>query len=143
LQAALRYRPDVVFLGRRPPQELGSLLALVDVAVSPHPILEGDFYFCPLKVLEYAAAGCAVVASAQGDVPRLLDLGRVGVALSDPNLQAWYTAIVGLLDDPERAAFLGREARAWVHDHYTWRHAALQVEHVLRSSIVSNPSGRK
>jgi glycosyltransferase involved in cell wall biosynthesis len=138
LQAALGHRPGVLFLGRRPPEEVGALLALVDVAVAPYPAFEGDFYFCPLKVIEYAAAGCAVVASALGDVPLLLDHGRAGVVLNEPSLEAWRAAVEGLLNDPERSAALGQAARQWVHAHYTWRHAAEQIERVLYQAVTDH-----
>ena len=54
------------------------MLSLVDVAVVPHAYSASHFYFCPLIILEFAAAGCAVIASSQGDIPNLLDDGRAG-----------------------------------------------------------------
>lgn len=139
LQADFADRPDVLFLGRRPPEELGTLMALADVAVSPHPKFEGDYYFCPLKVIEYAAAGCAIAAAALGDIPTLLDDGRVGVLVDTPEPAPWRAAVARLLDDPAHATALGRAARRWAHDHYTWGHAARAFERVLWSAVGERP----
>src|SRR5262249_29471501 len=49
-----------------------------DVGVAPYLPLE-DFYFSPLKVLEYMAAGLCPVVSALGDLPALLGEGDRGV----------------------------------------------------------------
>ena len=68
LKESLAGKANAIFLGFQPPSEVGKFLALIDVAVAPHPQLEGEFYFCPLKILEYMAAGCAVLASHQGDI---------------------------------------------------------------------------
>ncbi len=131
LQDALRGRANAVFLGHRPAAELGRLLGLMDVAVAPHPKHEGDFYFCPLKILEAAAAGCAVLASDQGDIPRLLEDGRAGVVLSDYGIDTWAQALNDLLDDPTRCSHLGHHARRWVMSHFTWHHTAMRVAEIL------------
>jgi glycosyltransferase involved in cell wall biosynthesis len=135
LEAEVRGQVRATFLGRRDPEEMGGLLTLVDVAVVPHAFLPGPFYLSPMKVVECAAAGCAVVASAQGDIPRLLDEGRSGVTLDTPEIAVWAEAIRGLIDDPERRCELGRRARGHVHGQLTWRHVALRYLEVLASAV--------
>ncbi len=135
LEEAIGDRPDVVSLGHRPAEEVGRLLGLMDLAVAPHPRIDGDFYFCPLKVLEAAAAGCAVVASDQGDIPDLLDWGRAGVIVSEDRPEAWIAAVLGLLDDPSRCKALGDAARGRVLGQFTWRDTAEAVAGVLEGAI--------
>jgi glycosyltransferase involved in cell wall biosynthesis len=136
IQHALRDCPRVIFLGPRRAQEVGPLLALIDVAVAPHAQMKGDFYFCPMKILEYGIAGCAIVAGAQGDIPQMLDHGRVGVVMTDFSDESWIHAIHALLDEPDRTTTLGREARRWVLDHYTWSHTVASIERVLANVLV-------
>ena len=107
------------------------MTALMDVAVAPHSLFEGDFYFCPLKVLEYAAAGCAVVAADQGDIPQLLDHGKAGVLLSDNTIDAWKRAVRDLLEDPIRRGVLGASARERALNTMTWEATATRVAGVL------------
>ena len=135
LEAALAGRTRALFLGRRTPQQVASLLAVTDVAVAPHAPFRGDFYFCPLKVLEYAAAGCAVVASDQGDIPELLGRGEAGVIISEPGIDPWVIAVNRLLDDPVRRAELGKVARAWVLSRYTWAKTAERIDDVLQGVL--------
>ena len=124
--------------GSRSPQETCQLLGLLDVAVVPHQFVPGVFYLSPLKVIECAAAGCAIVASRQGDIPWLLDDGRVGVVLDDPAIPAWLEAIHGLLDDPNRRHVLGRGGPPpMLLTHFTWRQIAEQHERILQSVVDS------
>ncbi|PYT66400.1 MAG: hypothetical protein DMG39_26850 [Acidobacteria bacterium] len=67
----------VVFTGVVPHEQMRRYLAAVDVALAPYPALE-TFYFSPLKLFEYMAAGLAVVASSAGQIPQLIH-HRVGV----------------------------------------------------------------
>lgn len=149
LERAVAGGSRVVFLGRRPPEEIGRLQSLIDVAVAPHSPMGDAFYFCPLKVLEAAAAGCAVVASAQGDIPDLLDRGDAGVVLAEPGLDVWARAVHRLLDDSEGRRALGRRARDRVMTRYTWRRTAERVGAILAEAAAAtaqlrrNRAGRK
>ncbi len=125
------------FLGFRQPAEMGRLLSVVDIAVAPHAQMEGDFYFCPLKILEYAASGCAVVASDQGDIPLLLDEGRAAMIVTSDRGSEWEAAIRQLLDDPERRKALGQRARAHVLSNLTWATTASKVQTVLQAAMAA------
>ena len=135
LMSAVAKNPAVTLLGRQPPDRMGELVGLMDIGISTHVFVQGSFYLCPLKILEYAAAGCAVVASAQGDIPLLLDSGRVGVLLDRPEPDAWVAAVRQLVGDPDRVAQLGLAAHRWVLDHMTWRNTAERVAAVLESAL--------
>jgi len=83
-QEALRRRaaaPDldgrVVFTGARSHDAIPALVRRFDVAVAPyHPV--PNFYFHPLKIVEYLAAGVPVVYPDQGDLRELV--GTAGLA---------------------------------------------------------------
>jgi glycosyltransferase involved in cell wall biosynthesis len=139
LQDAVAGCHSVTFMGKQPPENMGDLTSLFDIAVSSHMFINGSFYFCPLKILEYAAAGCAIIASTQGDIPRLLDDGRVGVLVDRPDPESWVNAIEGLLDDVPRMRQLGRSAREFVTAHLTWRHTAERIEVVLKNALSVAP----
>ena len=139
LEESLAGKAAVIFLGRRPSEEVGKLLELIDVAVAPHPQLEGEFYFCPLKILEYMAAGCAVLASQQGDIPELLDHGQAGVTISDPSTTTWTQALLHLLDHPDWRESLGDSAKARAVSQYTWARTAKTIDMILSNSVRSQP----
>ncbi|MEU7831174.1 MULTISPECIES: glycosyltransferase [unclassified Nonomuraea] len=101
-------RVDVRFLGDR--TDVKALLARADVVVLPS-LWEG----LSNAVMEAMAAGRPIVATAVGGTPELLD-GR-GVLIPASDAEALADGIVRVLDDPDLAACLGREARAWAREH--------------------------
>ena len=134
LEDALQGNVNALFLGQRPHEEMGGLLSVMDIAVAPHARMNGDFYFCPLKILEYAASGCATVASHQGDIPLLLADGQGGLTLESDDPDAWVAAIQQLTNDLESARKMGTTARDFVLHHLTWRHTSTRVETVLQEA---------
>jgi glycosyltransferase involved in cell wall biosynthesis len=90
--------------------EIPSLIARMDVAVAPYPDLR-DFYFSPLKIMEYMAAGCAVIASRIGDVDGLISHEVDGLLCPPGDARALADAINRLQRDPDLRASLGYAAR--------------------------------
>lgn len=91
------------------------------------------FYFCPLKVVEYMAAGLPVVASDLGDIPHLLD--ATGVVVAPDDHHGLVDAIVDLLLDRPRADRLGTAARSKALGELTWTDAAVRtLEAITRLS---------
>ncbi len=101
------------------PGEVPELLGSMDLAVAPYPALEG-FYFSPLKVTEYLAAGLPTVASRVGPLPELLDQGRAGVLVPPGDPAALAAAISALRADPARRAELSRIGRHRAVTRYEW-----------------------
>ena len=73
-----------------------------------------------------------LIASDQGDIPMLLDEGRAGVLVPQPDLAAWQAALDRVLNDDRYRRSLGQAARRFVLSNFTWHHTAGRVEHVLR-----------
>ena len=102
-----------------------------DAGVAPYLPLD-DFYFSPLKVLEYMAAGLCPVASALGELPALLGQGDRGVLVPAGEADALAAALVELAQAPGRADELGRRARTHVLEAHTWERNARVVLDSLR-----------
>ncbi|MBW3626442.1 MAG: glycosyltransferase family 4 protein [Actinobacteria bacterium] len=112
-------------------------LARMDVAVAPYPALDG-FYFSPLKLYEYLAAGLPVVASSVGQVAEVLDHGRTGVLCPPGDPAALAAALAGLRADPRRCQALGRAGRAEVVRRHSWCQV---VERVLALAGAGSDAG--
>lgn len=73
----------------------------------------------PVALIEAMAGGKAVVATAVGGVPDLVDAGRTGLLVESGNRAALADAMTGLARDPESRARLGRSARTEVAGRFS------------------------
>ena len=140
---AERLGVEADFRGAIAPEEIPTHMAGSAIGVAPYPDLGGleQQYFSPMKVLEYLAAGLAVVASDVGQIPQLLEEGSqlhgVLVTPSDP------TALAAALDDlaasPQRRARMGRNGRLLAEERHSWRRV---VTRILELAGVPQGGGR-
>ena len=109
----------VHFTGAVAPEAVPGLLASMHVGVAPYPKL-ANFYFSPLKVYEYMAAGLPVVASRIGQLQNLIESGVTGLLTSPGDAAELANALLQLHDDPVLGKGLGQAARALVLRNHTW-----------------------
>jgi glycosyltransferase involved in cell wall biosynthesis len=120
--------PRVTFTGSVAPARIPALLGAMHVAVAPYPAPgPGGFYFSPLKVLEYMAAGLPVVASRVATIEEMIESGRHGVLVEPGSAEALAGAMDALRRDPDARARLGAAARARVESRYTWDQVVARI----------------
>ena len=113
----------VDFHGAVAPAEVPPLLASMDVAVVPYSPIEG-FYFSPLKLFEYMAAGRAIVAAAIGQMETFVVDGVTGLLYPPGDIACLTSALARLAaDEPLRRRLGAAARRVAVRDH-TW-HAVI------------------
>ncbi len=119
-------RPDCVTItGEVAHRDVPRYLAQMDVGVASYPPLP-TFYFSPLKIFEYAAAGVPIVASASGQIGELL-VHRSSALLHPPgSVTKIAKHIEQLRANPELAARLARRARS-LTKAYTWDRLAARL----------------
>jgi glycosyltransferase involved in cell wall biosynthesis len=105
-QLATQLGVPTVFLGHRPNEEVPDLLAAMDVVVC-----SSRFEGMPLAVLEWMAAGKAIVASRVGGIPTILEHGREALLVPPRDYAAFADEIDRLLDDPLERQRLGEAAQ--------------------------------
>ena len=110
----------VTLTGTVPLEDVPLYLRAMDVAVAPYPALE-RFYFSPLKVLEYMACGCAVVASRIGQLKSLVRHGETGWLVPPGASSEISVAIRRLAADANLRRALGTQAAARVRDEHSWQ----------------------
>jgi glycosyltransferase involved in cell wall biosynthesis len=116
--------PRLVFTGALPHDRLPACLAAADVGVAPfdtnaHAPLALEFYWSPLKIFEYMAAGLPVVAPDIPRIGRLVASGREGI-LYDRRAADALAGALGQLVDPAVRRRLGAAARQRVVADFSW-----------------------
>ena len=127
---------NVIFPGAVPHDRMPACLAAADIGVAPfdvdaHGPLSLGFYWSPLKIFEYMAAGLPVVAPA---LPRIASLATHGTEalLYDPSQpETLAGALAALLDAPLRTR-LGAAARARAERDYSWAAHCRALDAALR-----------
>jgi glycosyltransferase involved in cell wall biosynthesis len=119
------------------PAEVPRLLAGMDAAVAPY-LQHTPFYFSPLKVYEYMAAGVPVVASRVGQLAELIEHGVTGLLCPPGDALALAAALEELKEAPGLGQRLGGEARATVLRGHTWEAVA---ERIFRLAAVAPAPG--
>jgi glycosyltransferase involved in cell wall biosynthesis len=116
-------------------------LAAMDIAVAPYAPAE-DFYFSPLKLYEYLAAGRPVVAAVVGPLAAAIRHGETGWLYRAGDSGALADALATLIADPAAAAALGEAGQAFVRRHHTWDGNARAVVAMAGASAVDSLAGR-
>ena len=124
--ARLGLASAVEFTGAVPPDAVPEALARMHVGLAPYAEAT-DFYFSPLKLYEYLAAGLPVVASRVGHLAEVVDHGRTGLLTPPRDPRALALALARLAAEPATRAALGAAARAEVLAHHTWDGVAARV----------------
>jgi glycosyltransferase involved in cell wall biosynthesis len=91
----------------------------MDAAVAPYAPTE-SFYFSPLKVFEYMAAGLPVAASRIGQIGEVIRDGVNGLLLPPGDPEALAAALERLCRDRALRMRLGQAARATALKEHTW-----------------------
>lgn len=117
---------SVTFTGSVPHESIGDWLNQMDVGVAPYPALE-TFYFSPLKVWEYAAAGVPIVASDSGELPHLFPHREAALLHTPGNIGKIVSHIERLRRTANLGERLARKARQVAKQH-TWDRLAARLE---------------
>lgn len=125
----------VTLTGAVRPEEVPGLLASMDAAVAPYPSRD-DFYFSPLKVFEYMAAGLPVAASRIGQIADLIRDGETGILLPPGDPGALSSALLRLSRDPALRARLGKAAREDVLGTFSWAAIAGRILRLAGLEVV-------
>jgi len=103
----------VVFEGALEPPTVADIISTAAMFCLP-----SHWEGLPLSLLEAMASGCAVIATAVGDVPFVLDHGAAGVLVPPHDPAALSSALDRLMADPAETARLGSEARRRVESEF-------------------------
>ena len=119
------------FLGRLPQSEVMEHLARSCIALLPNRPEPDSRFTSPIKLFEYMASGCAIVAADLPSIREILAYDEAAwFAAGDPD--ALVRALRSLGEDTERAQVMGERLRekSW---NYTWQSRAEKLAEFLSS----------
>lgn len=131
LTACIQVLPPV------PPEAVPGLLAESHVCVAPLTLTDRNVIqgCCPLKVLEYMAAGRPIVAARLPAVAEILSHEETALLYKPDKPRHLTAALVRVLDDPALARRLGAAAAQAVRQRFTWEHHNAALTQVYREVL--------
>jgi glycosyltransferase involved in cell wall biosynthesis len=113
--------------------EVSQHLSAAWVGVAPYPPTP-DFYFSPLKIVDYLGAGLPVVASDLGDVAAMI--GSAGTVVDPGDDRPLTQAVLAYLGDPNLARSTGVRGRARARTSMTWPCVVERIEQAIDATSV-------
>lgn len=127
------------FVGLATRDEIPDWLAAFDIALQPAVVA----YASPLKLFEYLAMGCAVVAPNQPNILEVLTDGENARLFEDADEPSLWSALDDLVGDPSLRQRLGDEARRTITArNLTWGANADRVIGLFEDLLAARPVGR-
>lgn len=130
---AISVADRVLVLGYVPHHEVPRYMAAATVCVASFEENPATLCKSPLKIVEYLAAGKAIVASAVGEVSRMLDSCGTLVRPGDP--EALAIGICGFLEDVEFREKYERLARKRAEEVFNWDKTAETLEQAYERAL--------
>ncbi len=121
---------NVIFHGRKPPEEMPKYYATADammVTLTADPFIGMTL---PAKVQSYMAAGKPILAAANGEIPQVLADAGCGFCAPAEDGKAFAQAVRQFLDCPEKDK-LGQNARDYYQTHFTREQCIVNLEREL------------
>lgn len=120
----------VIFTGHVDNADVSTYVRLFTIAIAPYPKID-LFYFSPMKLFEYMAAGKPIIASRSGQISEVLQDGESGILYEPGNIAELQTKLIELLKDKTRREKLGAAAQAAFLRNFTWKRKAEELEEFL------------
>lgn len=124
---------SIISTGAVSPDQVPGLLTSMDVAAAPYP-RRRDFYFSPLKIFEYMAAGLPTVASRIGQVTEIIEHEVTGMLCPPGDPDALAQGVIDLFTNAAKRRRLGASARRRVCAAHTWDSVASRILEIAASA---------
>lgn len=134
----LTLEPQVDIVGRLSFDQLAENLATADIGVSPYC---GRAEYSGLKLIDYKAAGLAIITSGEHGQPAEIEHGQTGWVVPPCDVEALAAALLKLIQEPALRIQLGQNARLEAEQIHSWRQTANALEQVFKQVIQDTANG--
>lgn len=134
-QSAAGPRPDIVYAGWVPREDLPSYFAGASVAIYPFDDTLVNRSKCAVKLCDLLAAGVPVVAEAVGQNREYIRAGETGLLVEPGDVRAFGDGVARILSSSALQNRLGRGAARDMRDRFAWERLVGIVEEALRVRV--------
>ncbi len=120
--------------GRVDHERIPEVLNLMDIVLAPYPKFD-FFYFSPIKLFEYMAAGKVLLSTNVGQIGEIIHDGKNGVFCDPENASDVASKIIQLMNDDKLRQSIGKNARITIEKEHTWAHKAKLWESVCQKVL--------
>jgi len=127
---ALNLTKEVIPVGVQPYTEIPHYLGASDILLMPRAnnfIERANF---PARLMDYLAAGRPVVATALGEVERVIRESNGGLLAAPDNPEDFADKIIELMENPQLCDELGKNAREAAENKFSWQIVTKKLEKV-------------
>ena len=117
----------VLFTGTVPNESVQDYIQLFDIAIAPYPHID-LFYFSPMKIFEYMAAGKPIVTARIGQMARILEDQRSALFYEAGDIIGLQQQIELLIKNSQLRKKIARNAYQSFVDSHTWKHKAEELD---------------
>jgi len=111
---------NVLFRAPQPPECIAQLYSLTIAGIATVRDFSLLKYICSAKALPIMACGKPVLYSGAGDGAQLIIDAKAGIVIAPGDSNGLAEAVRDLVNDPDNAAKLGSNGRAYVKKHLQW-----------------------
>ena len=126
--------------GRVSPDSLADYYALIDLVVIPRKPLPVCELVPPIKPLEAAAFGKAMLVSDVGPLKEMIEESGAGGLFKAGDIGVLSQEIHQLLFDNERRAALSRAGQKWVEERRNWQSITLLIHNITSTLAIRRQS---
>ena len=131
----------VVFAGTQKYEMMPYFMAAADAGIAPYnaayykPLKDFGFFWSPLKIFEYMASGLPVITVSYDPLPKIVINGETGFITPAEDPSKIAEAIINLAKNPLNASRMGKGAREFVKNNYTWKLHVNNLDKIIKSTI--------
>jgi len=129
---------DVIFTGRVPHEEVEDYYSIVDIAPFPRLPLPVTEMVSPLKPFEAMAMEKAVIASDVMALAEIITDDMNGILFRKGEVEDLSAKLSTLIQDKEKRAKLGVNAREWVVENRDWEKISQTLSEIYQEVSISS-----
>jgi colanic acid/amylovoran biosynthesis glycosyltransferase len=136
LAQALGVAQSVDFCGPQSHDKVAQLMREARAFVQHSRVpASGDSEGTPVAISEAGGSGLPVIATRHGGIPDVIQDGITGFLVNENDVETMAERMIGLAQNPQLAAQMGRAARERILSNFTLDHTIKKLSQIIESAV--------